>query len=407
MRSHAYRHVLGARHVPRLLAASILGRVPGGMAGLALVLLVRDGGGSYAEAGLVTGSLAVSSGLAAPVLGRLIDRAGQTRVLLVSAAVAAVAFAALALTAGRVGTVVMALLAAVAGAATPPLAPCMRALWSALLPGDDQLQAAFALESTVQELIWIVGPLLAVGISATAGPAVAVLAVAVLAAVGSVWFAGSPASRSWQGGGRAAAGTGWTGPLSSPGLRVILASLALVAVAFGVAEVAMPAFAETLGNRAGAGGLLAMWGLGSLLGGLAYGARTWAGDAGRRYTTLVALLAVSFAPLAVAGGWFTMGALLLVSGATIAPTVACGYLLIDRSAPAGTITEAFTWAATGFMSGAALGNGLGGVVVDAGGPWAAFLAACVAATGGAVVARTFRASLGTRPLAAPAPAVAA
>jgi hypothetical protein len=102
-----------------------------------------------------------------------------------------------------------------------------------------------------------------------------------------------------------------------------------------------------------------------------------------------------------------MGALLLVSGATIAPTIACGYLLIDRSAPAGTVTEAFTWAATGFMSGAALGNGLGGVMVDAGGPGAAFLAACVAASAGAVIARTFRARLGTRPAAVPVPAVAA
>lgn len=408
VRSHAYRDVLGTRHVPRLLGACVLGRVPGGMAGLALVLLVRDGGGSYAEAGVVTGTLAIATGLAAPVLGRLVDRAGQTRVLLAAGAVNATAFLAIALTADGLGTAATMLLAAVAGASTPPLAPCLRALWSVLVGDGAGLQAAFALESTVQELIWIVGPMLAVGIAAAASPALAVAVVAVLALAGSVWFAGCSASRSWRPTGRpAGAPTGWAGPLSSTGLRVILGSLALVAVAFGIAEVAMPAFAEGLGSRAGAGALLAVWAVGSMAGGLAYGARTWGRDPARRFTMLVAALAVGMAPLAVAGGWVPMGALLLVSGATIAPTIACGYLLIDRSAPAGTLTEAFTWASTGFMSGAALGNALGGVVVEAGGPGGAFFTACLAATAGAGLARLNRDRLGTRPAAVPHPAVAA
>jgi MFS family permease len=406
VRSHAYRDILGTRHVARLLGASVLGRVPGGMAGLALVLLVRDGGGSYAEAGVVTGSLAVASGLAAPALGRLIDRVGQTRVLLSASAVNAAGFIALAVTAGRLPTWAMVLLAAVAGAATPPLAPCARALWSVLVE-EGRLQGAFALESTVQELTWIAGPLLAVGIAAALSPGAAVASVAVLAVAGCLWFAGSPASRAWQGSGREGErAAGWVGPLASPGLRAVLGSLAFVAVGFGVAEVAMPAFAEGLGNRSGAGGLLAVWGLGSMVGGLAYGARTWSDDPARRYTVLVAMLAAGLVPLAAAGGWLQMGALLLVSGATIAPTVACGYLLIDRSAPAGTVTEAFTWASTGFMSGAALGNALGGVAVDAAGARGGFVAACVAATAGAVVARTYRHRLGSRPAAVAGPAVA-
>jgi MFS family permease len=408
VRSHAYRDVLGTRHVPRLLAAGILGRVPGGMAGLALVLLVRDGGGSYAAAGLVTGTLAIATGLAAPALGRLVDRVGQTRVLLLAGSVNAAAFVTLAALADRLGTGGMVALAAVAGASTPPLAPCLRALWSTLMDDDGRLQAAFALESTVQELIWIVGPLLAVGIASAASPALAVGAVAVLVAMGVLSFAGSPASRSWRPAPRPAGTSGgWVGPLASPGLRVILGSLALVAVAFGTAEVAMPAFAEGLGHRAGAGALLAVWAVGSMVGGLAYGARSWGNDPARRYTVLVTALAVGIAPLSVAGGWVPMGALLLVSGVTIAPTVACGYLLIDRSAPPGTLTEAFTWASTGFMSGAALGNALGGLVIDAGGARGGFLVACVAATAGAALARVNRGRLGARPVALPQAAVAA
>ncbi len=369
----SYRAVLAAPQVLRVFGASLLGRLPIGMAGLAVILLVHDVTGSFGTAGLVTGAFAVCTGLAAPVLGRLVDRLGQTRVLLAATAVSAGAIATLALLAGRVGTGVLLGCAAVAGLANPPLPACMRALWPRLLGEGDDVQTAYALESTFQELIFISGPLIVVGLVAVASPRVAVLAVGVLGVAGTAWFASSPASRGWRGSARPAGD--WAGPLRSPGLRALLGLLVIVAFAFGQVEVAVPAFAAQAGARAGAGALLALWSLGSMLGGLLYGGRAWLGEASRRLGILLALVACGFAPLALATSVGQLAPLMLLAGVAIAPALACAYLLVDRQAPAGMVTEAFTWVSSSFMAGLAAGNAAGGSIVERAGVHVAFLAA--------------------------------
>src|SRR5918996_1365803 len=126
-----YLDILRTQGVPRLLGSALLGRMPIGMAGLAIVLLVREAGGSYATAGLVAGAYAVSLGVTAPVLGRLIDRVGQTRVLLPSAAVSAAAFVAIAVAAEAGARALLPVFAAVAGPPLPPVGACLRPPWSA------------------------------------------------------------------------------------------------------------------------------------------------------------------------------------------------------------------------------------------------------------------------------------
>ena len=156
MRLRIYLDVLRVPSVTRLLLSAVVGRMPTGMAGLAIVLLVREAGGSYAAAGMVAGAYSAALAVTSPLLGRLVDRVGQTRVLAGCAAASALSFGALA-TAGRgASPLVLAGLAALAGASIPPVGACMRALWSVVLADDDQLQAAFAVESTVQELIFVV-----------------------------------------------------------------------------------------------------------------------------------------------------------------------------------------------------------------------------------------------------------
>ena len=372
MNLRRYLQILATRQVLRQFGASLLGRLPGGMVGFAIVLLVRDTSGSYATAGLVAASFTVALGLGAPVQGRLVDRFGQSRVLLAGAVASGGGLLTLGLVAHRLGSGGMAALAGFAGATMPPLPACMRALWPALLGGDQQVQAAYALESTMQELVFITGPLVVVGLVALGSPALAVAGAGALCLLGTVWFATAPRSRAVRGGARH---LGWAGPLRSAGLRWLLLAAVLLACSFGVVEVTIPAFAEHAGNRAAAGPILSLWSLGSMLGGLAVGGRSWRGGAPRGLATLLGLVAVAFALLAVARSGPQLGAVIPLAGAPIAPALACAYLLVGRLAPDGTVTEAFTWVSSCFMGGIAAGNAAGGAIAQHAGVHLGFLVA--------------------------------
>jgi MFS family permease len=300
MRLRIYLAVLRTPSVTRLLSSAVVGRMPTGMAGLAIVLLVRGAGGSYAVAGVVAGTYSAALALTSPLLGRLVDRVGQTRVLAGCAVASALSFGALAVVGRGASPMVLAGLAALAGASVPPVGACMRALWSDLLGRDDQLQAAFAVESTVQELIFVVGPPLVAVLAAAVSPAAAVLGTGALLLAGVGVFAATPASRAWRP--RRRAGD-WAGALRSPGIRAVLATIVLLAGAFGTVEVTVVAGAEQLGSRTLAGPLLALWALGSMAGGLAFGSR--ASDRGpeRRMIGLLALVMAGIALLSVAAGW--------------------------------------------------------------------------------------------------------
>src|SRR5919197_244024 len=132
MSLRSYRAIVCTPQVPRLVSSAVLGRLSVGMTGLAVVLLVRDAGGSYALAGVVAGAFALGAGVSAPLMGRIVDRRGQTLVLLASAVVAAAAFAGLALVAEVGPRALLPVIAAVAGATLPPIGACMRMLWSYL-----------------------------------------------------------------------------------------------------------------------------------------------------------------------------------------------------------------------------------------------------------------------------------
>jgi MFS family permease len=398
MRLRVYLDVLRTPSVSRLLGSAVVGRMPTAMAGLAIVLLVREAGASYAVAGLVAGAYSIALALTSPLLGRLVDRVGQTRVLVGSAAASALSFGALAAAGRSASPAVLAVLAALAGASIPPVAACMRALWSELLGHGGQLQAAFAVESTVQELIFVIGPPLVALLAAVFSPAAAVLGTGALLLIGVGVFAATPASRAWRGQRRAA---DWAGPLRSRGIRAVLASIVLLAGAFGIVEVTVVADAEQLGSRTLAGPLLALWAAGSMIGGLAFGSR--ASDRGpeQRMIGLLFLVVAGIALLAVAGGLVQLGAGMVLAGLGIAPAIACLYLLVDRLAPAGTVTEAFTWVTTAFATGFAVGNALGGTLVQQVGIDAAFLIAAGGVAAAALLARLRRHALAAPPAGMP------
>ncbi len=270
----------------------------------------------------------------------------------------------------------------------------LRALWPSVLRREEQVHTAYAMDAIAQEIMYMVGPLLVTLCAALWDERAALLVLNLLGVLGALSVVSSPPSRAWRSAPREAH---WLGALRSPGLLVLLGAFLFVGVALGSITVASVSYADGHGGDAVYGWMLAGLGLGALVGGTVYGARQWAGAPERRLRVLVALLAVCYLPLTLTPGPVAMVLLAGVSGVFLAPCIACAFIIVDRHAPSGTVTEAFSWLVTTFTVGASVGTGVAGPVVQAGGTVWGFVVP------GAAGAVSLLVLLGTgRVLAAPA-----
>ncbi len=383
-----YRSVLSVPGSPRLLASALAGRLPQGMSSLAILLLVRGTTHSYAVAGAAVGAYALASAACAPLQGRLIDRFGRPRVLVPSAlgqAVVLVTFV-LSCSAHAIG-VALVLLAGLSGALMPPVAPTLRALLREVFQDPGVRDTAYALDSVVQELVWITGPLLVALIITVVSPAGAVLLGAAVCIAGTVLFVRAPLAR---GSGTRAAHEPRTAVLANPELRGLLAPVALTGVGLGAIEVGLPSLALHAGSQPASGLLLALWSLGSMTGGLWYGSRAWQYPLASRYRLLLGLAVACTAPLIVARSVPAGVICSLLAGLTIAPVFSCQYALVGRAVTPGAETEAFTWVSAALVGGLAAGSAVGGAAIGPGGVSAPFVLSCLATMLAATIAVRMR-----------------
>ncbi|MFF9284127.1 MFS transporter [Streptomyces griseosporeus] len=358
-----YLEILRTRHAARLLTGTLVGRLPNATAAIAVVLFVRAEGGSYSLAGALAAVYGVANAVGQPVLGRLVDLYGQPRVQLPAAVLAALAATVLALTGLDPLPLAYAAVAA-AGLFAPPLEGGLRALWPSVLRREDQVHTAYAMDAVAQEVMFTVGPLLVTLCVSLWSAQAALIVLNVLGVLGALSVVLSQPSRAWRSAPREAH---WLGALRSPGLVALLGAFLFVGIALGSITVAAVPYADDHGGDAVYGWLMAALGLGALAGGTVYGARQWAGAPERRLRVLVAFLAVCYLPLMLMPGAAGMVALTALAGVFLAPAIACAFVIVDRHAPRGTVTEAFSWLVTTFTVGASVGTGLAGPVVQAGG----------------------------------------
>ena len=386
--------ILAAPGAPALLATSIIARLPLAMFSIALLVHAQRLTGSFAVAGAVSAAYAIGSAASAPLLGGLVDRRGQTEVLVGGATVTALALVAAGLQTRSAPPILLIALAAAAGAASPPLDACVRTLLPGIARDPDGLRTLFAFESAVLEVTFVAGPPLALGIGALWSTGAALVFSGATMLAGTLAFASRPASRRWRPDDKASRRRG--GSLRSPAIRTLVLILAGTEVVFGATEVGVTAAAHTLGGTAAAGPLLGLWGAGSFVGGVVATRRGGGATTPRGVTLLLAALALTHGALILStGSVLALGAMITLAGATIAPTVASLYSLVDSAAPSGTQTEAFSWLLTASLLGASLGAAVGGVLAQRAGATAVF--AFVAAAGGLTVLAALLRSRGLSP----------
>jgi predicted MFS family arabinose efflux permease len=367
------------------------------MLSIALLVHARHLTGSFAAAGAVSGVYAIALGVGGPVLGQLVDRRGQTTVLLTSAAAAGGLLLAIALQPVGTSLCILLPLAAGIGLAEPPVGACLRTQLPALVPDPSAARAAYALEASVLELTFIFGPPVALCIGALWSTGAALAACGIVLLLATIAFAAQPGSRSWRPAPAGPEARG--GSLRAPAMRTLVIVLIAVGLLLGADEVAIVAAARALGSATAAAPLLAVWGVGSFAGGLLAtrlggGACTAAGLA----VILAALTVGHLALVPAAGSIVALAGVLLLAGTAVSPTEATVYAMVDQVASADTMTEAFAWLATAMALGSAVGAAGAGVLVGRAGPTAAF-----ALAGGAGAVAVLTTMLRARTLSPRAP----
>jgi MFS family permease len=372
-----YARLLRTPGLRSALLSSVPGRLPMGIAGLAILLYVQSGTGSFAAAGVVSALYVLGLAAIAPLVGRLIDRLGPRPLLQVSALIYPAALITLVVlvengaSAGWLGVAAL-----VAGAMLPPITICMRALFPRLLSDTDLLQTAYSVDSILIESIFVAGPALIAFFVAMEMRGGAVLFAAACAIIGSAFFIRSPAIRQWV---RPVthARTSLLGPLRNPALLALYIATMFYSISFGLLEVAVTALATVQGRPAAAGIILALASVGSAAGALVYGSRDWAFSLQRQYILAQFAMAIGLFALAPVSNLYWLGALCVIACSPMAPVIAAQSVLVARLSQRTMLAESFTWAATSLLCGVSAGIAAGGAIVDSHAPaWAMIAAGC-------------------------------
>lgn len=354
--------------VIRVIISQLLARLPFGMLSIILLLHIQTRFGDYTSAGIVLAAESVGQAVAGPLTSRLMGRWGMRPVLTATSVVCAALLAVIGV--AHLPLAVIAVLAALMGIATPPVTPAVRTLYPKLVPGN-QLSALFSLDAAAQEVIWVIGPVVAVFVSAQFGTAVGLCFASAIMLLGGVWFVLSPAvgkvripkSRS---------------NLGAVLLRPTVVISTVVGFFFVAAFAAIEAGIVAAFRHAGEGGhnsiesgiVLGVFSIGSLVGGLVIGHRPM-----RPWSLLLRILVVlagTAACLVSLNIWW-LSLVLFIGGLGTAPAFAAISAIVSSTVKFSEAAEAFGWVGTGQLVGVAVGSAVAGVAIDAAGPEGAVL----------------------------------
>ncbi|HEV7245654.1 MAG TPA: MFS transporter [Shinella sp.] len=360
--ANPYKEIFSVPGTVGFSAAGFLARLPIAMAPIGIVAMLSQTRGEYWLAGAVSATFALTNALISPQVSRLVDRYGQAAVLTPATIVSVVAF--LLLIAGtNQGWPVWTLFASAFLAAAMPSIPAMlRARWSEIFRDRPELNTAFAFESAADELVYIAGASLSVGLAVALFPEAGMLISTAFLAVGSFFFllqrGTQPRIHSVAG------GKPQTSAIRLRPVQIITLALIFVGSTFATAEVSAVAITKELGQPNAASLVIGVYAIGSFVVGLVLGALNPKMALQKQLLIAVTVLALTALPLPFAGTVPLLAVAVFVSGIAISPTFITAFGLVERRVPGAMLTEGVTWVTTGIGIGMALGAFVAGWAVD-------------------------------------------
>jgi MFS family permease len=374
--TNPYAAIFRPRGAKGFATAAFVARLPIAMAPIGIVTMLSQSRGEYWLAGAVAATFTLTNAVAAPQISRLVDRLGQFRLLVPATTIAVLAFAVLMIATHRQWPAWTLFASALAAAAMPSIPAMVRARWTELFRDRPELNTAFAFESAADELVYIAGASLSVGLSVALFPEAGVLASTLFLALGTAAFVlqrgTEPPVR------RAGSGPGKPAILLRP-VQIVTLTLVFVGAIFATAEVSTVALTRDLGQPGAASLVIGVYAAGSFVVGVIVGALNLKAPLQRQLLGALAVLLVTTLPLLLADSVPLLALTIFLSGVAVSPTFITAFGLVERSVPSAVLTEGVTWVTTGIGIGMALGAFVSGWVVDAFGARSGFLVSVGAA----------------------------
>ncbi|WP_296248395.1 MFS transporter [uncultured Stenotrophomonas sp.] len=368
--ANAYRALFAAPGTSGFALAGLLARLPLPMTGIGIITLLAQLRGSYALAGAVSATFVLVYALASPQISRWVDRHGQATVLPLASAASVVGMLLLLLASyWQAPDWLLFPCAALAGC-MPSMSAMVRARWTALYRGQPQLQTAYSLETVFDEMSFIAGPPLSVGLCVGLFPQAGVLLAALLLAVGTVALAMQRATQPQLV--PHAAGQPNRSVMALAEVRLLALLMVAMGMIVGTIDITSVAFAELLGQPLAASIVLSAYALGSCAAGLAFGALKFDAPLHRLLLWGGAATALTTLPLLLVASLPALAASVLLAGMFFAPTMIVVMSLVERAVPDQQLTEGMTWLLAGLNIGVALGAAATGQLVDLAGAQAGF-----------------------------------
>jgi MFS family permease len=360
--ANPYRKIFQAPGTLGFAAAGFVARLPIAMAPIGLVAMLSQTRGEYWLAGAVSATFALTNALLAPQISRLVDRLGQTRVLVPATLVSVLAFAVLIMAAHRDWPVWTLFAAALPAAAMPSIPAMVRARWTEIFRDTPELTTAFAFESAADELVYIAGASLSVGLSVSLFPEAGMLASTLFLAFGSTALI---LQRSTEPKARPVAREHRGSAIMLRPVQIVTFALIFVGAIFATAEVSVVAITKELGQPGAASLVIGVYAVGSFVVGIVIGGLRLTLPLQRQLAIAVGITALTTLPLLLADSVTWLAMAVFLSGVAISPTFITAFGLVERHVPEAKLTEGVTWVTTGIGIGMALGSFAAGLTIDA------------------------------------------
>ncbi len=351
--------------------------MPIAMDSLAIIFIVVAATDSYALAGALTAVGSIVVGAAEVFWSRQADRRGQAKILLLAVPTRVVSFLIFVILVSKDAPIWTWFVSLIIAESTAINAGGMvRRRWLHILRNDPDnsdghlVNTAYSWEAMVDEIVFILGPVVATSFAVNVAPSAGILAGLVFLAIGWTSLAAmksteppaQPANKE----------NPHPAVLRNRIVQSIVIPCALLGGFFGAIGITVVGFAEERNHPGSTGWLLAIWAVGSAVAAIINGVIKFKSAHAARFLVYLVALTIATMPLLLVNSIPLLALALFVNGLFIAPLIVNAYGTVENAVPAGQITEALTWVIAGMPLGGALASALAGIVIDNSGAQMAF-----------------------------------